>query len=58
MRDPHRLLEPALRLPPETRAVLAESLLKSLDLDVDATHRDSEIAERLRELESRDAGQS
>ena len=53
--DPNNLLKEALKLPPETRAALAGSLLDSLDQDVNedaeaAWH--AEIDRRLRELDS------
>ena len=55
MRNPYRFLEPALKLPAETRAELAVGLLESLGLSIDGELRDSEIAQRLRELKSEDA---
>ena len=54
-RDITEVLEAALKLPPEGRAALAQSLLDSLDTDVDegaeAAWR-SEIARRVKELDS------
>jgi putative addiction module component (TIGR02574 family) len=50
-----KLLEEALKLPPEARAALAGSLLQSLDTDLDedaAEAWEAEIAERLKRLES------
>jgi putative addiction module component len=49
--DPHRLLEDALKLPPEARAALAASLLESLDEEID---EDAEAAwaKRIHELDS------
>lgn len=50
-----KLLEAALRLPPEARAAMAGSLLESLDVTVDAdaeTEWDREIARRLKDLNS------
>ena len=50
-----KLLEEALKLPPEARAALAGSLIDSLDdaMDPDAEAAwEAEIARRLRELDS------
>jgi putative addiction module component (TIGR02574 family) len=50
-----KLLEEALRLPPEARAALAGSLLESLDAPVDEDAEvkwGEEIAKRLSELDS------
>ena len=50
-----KLLEDALRLPPETRAALAGSLLSSLDEVADedaATAWQAEVAKRLEEIDS------
>ena len=50
-----KLLEAALKLPPEARAAMAGSLLDSLDTTVDAdaeTDWEQEIARRLRDLDS------
>jgi putative addiction module component (TIGR02574 family) len=53
--DPVKLLEQALKLPPEVRAALAASLLGSLDEgtdeDVEAAWA-AEIAKRVHELDS------
>ncbi len=53
--DEAKLLETALKLPPEARAALAGSLLDSLDetLDLDAEAAwEAEIARRIKELDS------
>ncbi|MDH4155561.1 MAG: addiction module protein [Nitrospira sp.] len=53
--DATKLLEAALKLPPEDRASLAGSLLESLDTIVDAgaeTEWDREIARRLKDLDT------
>jgi putative addiction module component (TIGR02574 family) len=53
--DPHRLLEDALKLPPEARAALAASLLESLDEEIDEDAEAAwakEIAKRIHELDS------
>jgi putative addiction module component (TIGR02574 family) len=53
--DPARLLEEALKLPPEARAALAASLLESLDEEIDEGAEAAwaeEIAKRIRELDS------
>ena len=50
-----KLLEAALKLPPEVGAAMAGSLLDSLDTTVDAdaeTDWEQEIARRLKELNS------
>ena len=50
-----KLLEAALKLPPEARAAMASSLLESLDVVVDADAEaewDREIARRLKDLDS------
>ncbi|MEK6802818.1 MAG: addiction module protein [Nitrospirota bacterium] len=50
-----KLLEAALKLPPEARAAMAGSLLDSLDTTVDAdaeTDWEQEIACRLKDLDS------
>jgi putative addiction module component (TIGR02574 family) len=56
MKDLHRVLELALKLPPEARAALAGSLLDSLDglvVDDDARSAwEAEVARRARELDS------
>ncbi len=49
-----KLLEAALKLPPEARAAIAGSLLESLDVAVDADAEaewDREIARRLKDLD-------
>lgn len=53
--DATKLLEAALKLPPEARAAMAGSLLESLDtaVDVDAEAEwDREIAHRLKDLDA------
>ncbi len=53
--DASKLLEAALKLPPEVRAAMAGSLLDSLDTAVDAdaeTDWEQEIARRLKEPNS------
>jgi hypothetical protein len=53
--DATKLLEAALKLPPEARAAMAGSLLDSLDTTVDADAEgkwEEEIARRLRDLGS------
>ena len=53
--DATKLLEAALKLPPEVLAAMAGSLLYSLDTTVDAdaeTDWEQEIARRLKELDS------
>jgi len=50
-----KLVESALKLPPEVRAAMAGSLLDSLDTAVDAdaeTDWEQEIARRLKDLDS------
>lgn len=50
-----KLLEAALKLPPEVRAAMAGSLLDSLDTTVDADAEkdwEQEIARRLKDLDS------
>ena len=52
--DTRKLIDEALKLPPEARAALAGSLIESLDetVDKDATAAwEAEIAERVRELD-------
>ena len=53
--DATKLLEAALKLPPEVRAAMAGSLLDSLDTTVDADAEaewEREIARRLKDLDS------
>lgn len=53
--DATKLLEAALKLPPEARAAMAGSLLESLDTIVDADAEaewNKEIARRLKDLDS------
>jgi putative addiction module component (TIGR02574 family) len=53
--DATKLLEAALKLPPEVRAAIAGSLLDSLDTTVDADAEaewEREIARRLKDLDS------
>ncbi len=53
--DATKLLEAALKLPPEARAAMAGSLLDSLDSAVDADAEaewDREIARRLKDLDA------
>jgi putative addiction module component (TIGR02574 family) len=53
--DATKLLEAALKLPPEARAAMAGSLLDSLDTTVDADAEgkwEEEIARRLKDLDS------
>lgn len=53
--DASKLLEAALKLPPEARAAMAGSLLESLDTAVDADAEaewDREIAHRLKDLDA------
>jgi putative addiction module component (TIGR02574 family) len=53
--DAAELLTNALKLPPEARAALADSLIDSLDTDVDENAEEAwrtEIAVRARELDS------
>lgn len=53
--DATKLLEAALKLPPEARAAMAGSLLDSLDRSVDADAEgqwEQEIARRLRDLDT------
>lgn len=50
-----KLLNEALKLPPEARAALAGSLLESLDQEVDENAEaawSAEISKRLREIDS------
>ena len=52
--DATKLLEAALKLPPEARAAMAGSLLDSLDTTVDADAEgkwEEEIARRLKDLD-------
>lgn len=53
--DATKLLEAALKLPPEARAAMAGSLLDSLDTTVDSDAEgkwEEEIARRLKDLDS------
>ena len=53
--EAEKLLEDALRLPPQARAALAAQLIESLDEDVDENAEaawSAEIARRVEELES------
>lgn len=53
--DPAKLLEEALKLPPEARAALAASLLESVEEGVDENVEVAwavEIAKRIQELDS------
>lgn len=54
-RDPAEILKAALELPPEGRAALADSLLASLDREIDEDAEAAwqvEVHHRLRELDS------
>ena len=54
-KDAAELLKDALSLPPEGRAALADSLLESLDQEIDADAEQAwleEIQKRLREIEN------
>lgn len=54
-KDAAELLKDALSLPPEGRAALADSLLESLDREIDADAEQAwleEIQKRLREIEN------
>jgi putative addiction module component (TIGR02574 family) len=54
-KDPAELLKDALTLPPEGRAELADSLLESLDQEVDEGVEQAwldEIQKRLREIDT------
>lgn len=54
-RDPAKILEEALALPPEVRATLVDSLLETLDPEVDQGAEEAwqrEILRRLSELDS------
>lgn len=54
--DPAKLLEDALRLPPEARAALAGSLIESLEESVDEDAEaawQAEVARRIRALDDR-----
>ncbi len=54
-KDPAELLKDALALPPEGRAALANSLLESLDQEIDEGAEQAwldEIQKRLREIDS------
>ena len=54
-KDPAELLKDALSLPPEGRAALADSLLESLDQEVDEGAEKAwldEIQKRLREIDT------
>lgn len=53
-RDTQKLIDEALKLPPEARAALAGYLLESLDPTIDedsASQWEAEIAQRVRELD-------
>jgi putative addiction module component (TIGR02574 family) len=55
-RDAANLLKDALELPPEARAALADSLLESLDTDIDQGAEEAwrkEIFRRLQEIDRR-----
>ena len=54
-REAAEILERAIRLPKEARAALADSLLESLDIEVDEDAEEAwreEIQSRLREIDS------
>jgi putative addiction module component (TIGR02574 family) len=54
-RDPAKILKEALALPPEVRAALVDSLLETLDTEVDKGAEEAwqrEILRRLSELDS------
>jgi putative addiction module component (TIGR02574 family) len=54
-KDPAELLKDALSLPPEARAALADSLLESLDQEIDEGAEQAwldEIQKRLREIDT------
>lgn len=54
-KDPAELLKDALALPPEGRAALADSLLESLDQEIDEGAEQAwldEIQKRLREIDT------
>jgi putative addiction module component (TIGR02574 family) len=54
--DTRKLIDEALKLPPEARAALASTLIDSLDEAVDedaAAAWEAEIAERVRELDAK-----
>ncbi|MFC2172550.1 addiction module protein [Acidobacteriota bacterium] len=54
-KDPTKILEEALRLPPEARAALAGTLIESLEETIDAEAESewkAEIIKRISELES------
>jgi putative addiction module component (TIGR02574 family) len=53
---PHRLLEEALKLPPDERAALADSLLRSLESSVDPVVDSAWRAEIARRVADLDAG--
>jgi putative addiction module component (TIGR02574 family) len=56
MRDPAELLRDALALPVEARAVLVDSLIESLDLEIDQGTEEAwrdEIRRRLQQIDSR-----
>ena len=55
-RDPAELLQEALQLPPEARAILAGSLLASLDEEVDEDAEEAWDNEIRRRLAALDAG--
>ena len=53
--DPTKLLDEAMKLPPEGRAALAGSLLESLDEEMDEDAEEAwedEIAKRIKEIDS------
>ena len=56
--DVTRLLEEALKLPPDARAALAGSLIESLDETVDENAEAAWAEEIRRRLEELDAGRS
>jgi hypothetical protein len=58
-KDPGHLLKEALSLPPEARAALADSLLESIEAEVDEDAESKwreEIRKRMAELEDRRTG--
>ncbi len=55
-KDPAQLLKDALTLPPEGRAVLADSLLESLDDEVDEGAEQAWLGEIQKRLGEIDAG--
>lgn len=53
--DTRKVIDDALKLPPEARAALAGSLIQSLDdtVDTDATAAwEAEVAERVRQMDN------